>query len=82
MSDVRRTIDTDVALERWRYICPNGHTSWEATLNQFWCHKCARNVSKSDGTFEYVTDRKTGDTLRRSEIKLTGFGKPGAPDNR
>lgn len=81
MSDVRRTIDTDAALERWRYTCPHGHTSWEATLNGFWCHKCARNINGSDGTFERVIDTKTEEKLARSDIELEGYGKPGAPDD-
>jgi hypothetical protein len=54
---------------KWRYRCPRGHTTVEPTNEHWWCRSCARNWSIDDPEFDYVIDAKTGDRLRREELR-------------
>lgn len=55
--------------DRWRYRCPNGHTSWEPTNGHFWCVTCAR-THNAEGAFDQLHDSKTGATLDRDQVHL------------
>lgn len=63
------TIQLGVDTERWRWVCPRGHRSWEATNRHFWCARCARNY-ESDGVFEELRNTATGESFERDEIQL------------
>jgi len=57
--------------DRWRFVCPRGHRSWEPTNHHFWCQKCARNYSDDvDPEFHELHDRKTGETVPRDRLIL------------
>lgn len=56
---------------KWRYSCPNGHTSWETTNSHFWCHQCSR-LPDADPEFWKLRDRKTGERLTREKVSLHG----------
>lgn len=45
-------IDENDTLDRYRYLCPNGHTNWERTNNHFWCATCAKSWN-TDPEFNY-----------------------------
>ncbi|WP_227357630.1 hypothetical protein [Haladaptatus salinisoli] len=64
-----RDIDTPTA--KWRYTCPNGHTSWEPTNSHFWCHQCSR-LPDAEAEFWKLRDRKTGERLAREKVVLDG----------
>lgn len=55
--------------DRWRFVCPRGHRSWEPTNHHFWCQKCAAS-DESDGVFRTLRDRKTGAELTRDRVRL------------
>jgi len=68
MSDRTRRIELDDDIDRLRYRCPKGHTSWEPTNNHFWCATCARR--DADAAFTHLVDHKTREEIPRSEITL------------
>jgi len=55
--------------DRWRFVCPNGHRSWEPTNHHFWCQYCARS-DEADGVFHELLDKKTGAKLDRDRVRL------------
>ena len=55
--------------DRWRFVCPRGHRSWEPTNHHFWCQKCAAS-DDYDGVFQTLCDRKTGAELTRDRVRL------------
>lgn len=68
------TINSSNDIERWRFVCPNGHTQWEPTNNHWWCRECA-NSHDPDATPEFyeLLDRKTGETFERDEVRIEGY---------
>jgi hypothetical protein len=68
MSD-RETIEIDDKTDRWRYVCPRGHRTWEPTNNHFWCQQCAR-VAGVEPAFDQLQDRRDGRLLDRDEVRL------------
>jgi 5-methylcytosine-specific restriction endonuclease McrA len=67
--DDRTVVRIEDRTDRWRFVCPNGHRSWEPTNHHFWCQKCARDP-ELEGTFEELHDKKTDDLLERDEVLL------------
>ncbi|MWV65533.1 hypothetical protein GRS48_11990 [Halorubrum sp. JWXQ-INN 858] len=55
--------------DRWRYVCPCGHRSWEPTNHHFWCRHCAAREGV-DGVFHELRDKKTGAHLARERVRL------------
>lgn len=67
----KTTIHLDDEADRWRFTCPQGHRSWEATNGHFWCHKCSNIPSPAvDPVFYRLHDLKTDNDLERHEVKL------------
>ena len=67
------TINVDDAMDRWRYRCPHGHTSWEPTNNHFWCQACSRAEKHHDDidpSFDTLVDQRSGEELHRSEVEI------------
>jgi len=67
------TIKLEDKQDRWRFVCPNGHSAWEATNGHFWCATCARAEAVSNDvepSFDKLRDKKTDDLVERDEIKL------------
>ncbi|AXR78499.1 hypothetical protein [Natrarchaeobaculum sulfurireducens] len=61
--------------DRWRFVCPVGHRSWEPTNNHFWCQKCASNYSDDvDPEFSVLLDKKTGERIERDDLVLRPGG--------
>lgn len=76
MSQSRTEIRLSNESDRWRYVCPRGHTSWEPTNFHFWCAACARHHGDTEPEFDYLHDRKTGAEIERERIVL----EPGEGD--
>lgn len=55
--------------DRWRYVCPRGHRSWEPTNDHFWCKSCARRHG-TDPVFHELHDRQDDRRLDRDEVVL------------
>jgi len=62
-------IDLDDQVDRWKWRCPRGHTSWEPTNNHFWCRKCA-SAWDVDPEFDELTNDRTGDSYQRDQVEL------------
>ena len=56
-------------MDRWKWVCPRGHRSWEPTNNHFWCAECAR-AHEVDGVFHELRNRKTGELVERENLTL------------
>jgi len=63
------TIEIENRHDRWRFVCPRGHRSWEPTNHHFWCAKCAR-AEGVDGVFHELRDQKSGHLIERQEVRL------------
>ena len=46
--DERVVIDRRQEADKWRYVCPNGHTSWDRTNSHLWCPACASAADHDD----------------------------------
>jgi len=55
--------------DRWQWVCPNGHRSWEPTNSHFWCVSCARHTD-ADGDFGQLRNKSTGEVHDREELRL------------
>lgn len=76
MSMASVEIDADDTVDRWRWVCPNGHRSWEPTNNHFYCKECARQTehgADADPVFSKLRDARTGETFSREEIEIRGY---------
>jgi hypothetical protein len=76
---MQRTICLDDTVDRWRYRCPRGHASWEATNNHFWCAECASGTVQDDDldpAFTELRDERTGETLERGDVHLVTDAGP------
>lgn len=74
MSD-KQTLRIENQMDRWRFVCPRGHRSWEPTNHHFWCAQCAR-MKEFDGVFYELVDRKTGREYERDEVQLLTAAGP------
>lgn len=69
----RVEIDRDDDLDRMRYRCPNGHTSWSPTNNHIWCKSCsdaAQHGADVDAEHYAVHDAKTGEEIPWSAVEF------------
>jgi len=78
----KKTVEIEDRSDRWRFVCPRGHRSWEPTNHHFWCQSCAR-ATGVDGVFHQLRDRKTGTNHEREEVQLlTSLGPYDEIDER
>ena len=57
--------------DRWRFVCPRGHRTWEPTNHHFWCQACAESPDLDiDPVFHELHDLTTGDELERGDVRL------------
>lgn len=70
----RVVIDPTDRDDRWRYVCPAGHRSWEATNHHYWCKQCAENPDpRLKPEFDELRDLETNRMLARNEVSLKGY---------
>jgi len=65
----KETVQIDDRMDRWRYVCPRGHRTWEPTNYHFWCQRCA-SIEGVDPAFDQLHDRRDGRLLDRDEVRL------------
>jgi len=73
MTGRKTTIHLEDDADRWRWVCPRGHRTWEPTNYHFWCAKCARQWSQDDEfspEFDELRDKRSCETKTREEIRL------------
>jgi hypothetical protein len=61
-------INREDPVERYRYRCPNNHTSWDKTNGGIWCAICSRQGL--DPHYHHVMDAKTGEHIPWSSVEL------------
>lgn len=67
----RTQIELEDKADRWRYVCPAGHRSWEPTNEHFWCAACASGPDADvNPSFTQLRDQKTDDLLDRDDVEL------------
>lgn len=74
-SQVRRQIDRSDAIDRFRFVCPAGHTTWERTNSHGWCAQCSKASKQGadvDPEFYQIWDKKTGDMIDYGAIEFSG----------
>lgn len=72
-AEPRLTLDTDDALQRWRYRCPRGHTQFQPTNHHWYCVECARSHNDVDPEFTELVDKQTGEVYERDEVEVVGY---------
>jgi len=75
VADRRETVEIDLRddRDRFRYRCPNGHTSWTRTNSHIWCKACADAAQHgADVTPEHyeIHDQKTERDIPWSAVNL------------
>jgi len=70
-----QTVRLENETDRWRYRCPNGHTTWEPTNHHFWCASCAR-MDDVDPSFDELRDDATGEHYARDRVRLEAPAGP------
>jgi len=70
MLDETTTIELNDEMDRWRYRCPRGHTTWEPTNNHFWCAECAKRYGDVDPAFDELHDQQSGEVYERDQVQL------------
>lgn len=66
-------IDRSKPGERYRWTCPNGHTSWAPTNSHAWCHGCHRQSENgADVHPEHyeLLDQRTGESIPYARVEL------------
>lgn len=66
-------IDRSDAADRYRYVCPNGHTTWSRTNSHIWCKACSEQSRQDeDVNPEHwsIHDKKTGERIPWSSVRL------------
>jgi hypothetical protein len=61
-------IDRKDPAQRYRYRCPNNHTSWEKTNGGIWCASCSRQ--DLDPHYHKILDAKTDEHIPWSSVEL------------
>lgn len=67
------SIDLSDDLDRMRYRCPNGHTSWTRTNSHIWCKSCSEAAQQgADVQPEHyeLLDAKTNEQIPWSVVVL------------
>lgn len=64
----RVEIDLDNARDRWRFKCPNNHTTWEPTNGGIWCQSCSN--AGLDPHYHKLYDGKRGSFIRWSDVRI------------
>ena len=72
--DARPTVTIDRSgPDKWRFVCPNGHTDWAHTNNHIWCPACRRQAEQGfdiDPEHWEILDKKTGETIPWSAVHI------------
>ncbi|GAA1280269.1 hypothetical protein GCM10009646_79130 [Streptomyces aureus] len=68
-------IDRSDAIDRFRFVCPAGHTTWERCNSHAWCAQCSKasqQGSDVEPEFYEIWDKKTGDMIAYDAIEFEG----------
>lgn len=68
------TIDRSDDIQRMRYRCPNGHTTWAPTNRHLWCKACRQaneHGEDLDPEHWHIVDAKTNEKIPWERVELT-----------
>jgi len=66
-------IDRRDALDRYRFTCPRGHTTWDRTNNHIWCGSCRQEGEHGadvDPEWYVVYDNKEDREIPWAQVTL------------
>lgn len=72
IEDSHPTVEIDLSRSsiRWRWGCPNGHTTIEPTNGGIWCRSCSQAVDIDDPHHHEVVDKQTGEKVPWVAVEL------------
>lgn len=71
----RVRVDRSDELDRYRFTCPNGHTTWERTNSHAWCKVCAKASDQGDDVdpeFYEIYDKRADQLIPYEQIEFAG----------
>lgn len=66
-------IDRSDDLDRFRFTCPRGHTTWDRTNNHIWCPSCRREGEHGadvDPEWYVVYDKQREEKIPWEQVTL------------
>jgi hypothetical protein len=75
-ADSHPTVTIDRAEEPYRWVCPNGHASWDRTNNHVWCVQCRRALESNamikvaQAEHYEIVDKKTNRTIPYEAVEF------------
>ena len=69
------TVRVNRRAERFRYRCPNGHTTWDRTNNHVWCPSCRRQAEQGrdvDPEHHRIVDAKRDIEIPWERVEVIG----------
>jgi len=68
-------IDRSDEIERYRFVCPRRHTTWDRTNNHIWCPSCRREDEHSnedvDPEHYYIYDKAEDRKIPWEDVVLS-----------
>lgn len=68
----RHQINFDSAAARWRWSCPEGHTTIEPCNGGVWCRSCAKNPGIDDPHHHELLDKRHDRLVDWAQIEVVG----------
>ena len=56
-------IRMDSKVDRWKWVCPAGHTNWQPTNGGIWCLSCSRAHDIEDPGWHELENKATGERV-------------------
>lgn len=56
-------IQSDSRADRWKWVCPAGHTNWSPTNGGIHCISCSRNHDIEDPHWHELENKATGERV-------------------
>ena len=59
--------------QKWRFVCPNGHSNWSLIDGCFHCQQCSRNSDQGadvDPQFFELYDKENEEFLPRERVEI------------
>lgn len=74
-TDRTAQVDRSRSVERYRWVCPNGHVDWDRTNSHGWCRACQRATEAGedlDPEHYELFDKKAGELVPYENVEIVG----------